>query len=61
MAVVEPDAVVGRYANENADDSAAGVRAIYGDAKFARLAALKRRWDPDNTFRRNHNVAPAAD
>ena len=36
-------------------------RLIYGDAKLARLAALKRAWDPDNVFHVNHNVAPAAD
>ena len=33
-------------------------RAIYGDAKLARLDALKRAWDPDNVFRLNHNIAP---
>ena len=35
-------------------------RRIYGDAKLARLAALKREWDPDNVFHVNPNVAPAA-
>ncbi len=33
---------------------------LYGDAKLARLAELKRVWDPDNVFCRNHNVAPAS-
>lgn len=60
MAVVEPDAVEGRYANENADAGPDASRTLYGAAKYARLADLKRTWDPDNTFRRNHNVAPAA-
>ena len=59
MSFVEPDAIEGRYANENADAGPAETRAIYGDAKVARLAALKRTWDPDNVFRLNHNVAPA--
>ena len=59
MALIEPDAVDGRYANENADAGPAETRLIYGDAKLARLAALKRTWDPDNVFRLNHNVAPA--
>lgn len=34
------------------------VRAAYG-ANYARLAEIKRRWDPENFFRRNKNVAPA--
>jgi FAD/FMN-containing dehydrogenase len=59
MAIVEPDATLGRYANENADVGPDETRLIYGDAKVARLGALKRTWDPDNVFRRNHNVAPA--
>lgn len=61
MAVVEPVAIEGRYANENTDVGPAETRAIYGDATLARLAALKRTWDPDNVFKRNHNVAPAGD
>ena len=34
------------------------VRAAYGEAKWRRLAALKRAWDPDNLFRLNQNIAP---
>ena len=34
------------------------VRAIYGDAKYERLVALKREWDPENVFRLNQNVRP---
>ncbi|MFL5757548.1 MAG: FAD-binding oxidoreductase [Chloroflexota bacterium] len=59
MAVVEPYASLGRYANENGDVGPDETRLIYGDAKVARLAALKRSWDPDNVFHLNHNVAPA--
>ncbi len=58
MAVVEPDTTLGRYPNGNADVGADETRLLYGDAKVARLAALKRIWDPDNVFRRNHNIAP---
>jgi hypothetical protein len=59
MSIVEPEAIEGRYANENACVGPDQTRLIYGDAKVARLARLKRAWDPDNVFRLNHNVAPA--
>jgi FAD/FMN-containing dehydrogenase len=58
MAIVEPDAVTGRYCNEIGDTGPEETRAIYGDAKLGRLTALKRAWDPDNVFRLNHNIAP---
>ena len=58
MAIVEPDTVTGRYVNEIGDSGPEETRAIYGDAKMARLTALKRTWDPDNVFRLNHNIAP---
>jgi FAD/FMN-containing dehydrogenase len=58
MAIVEPDAVIGRYVNEIGDSGPEETRAIYGDAKIARLTAIKRAWDPDNVFRLNHNIAP---
>lgn len=38
----------------------AEVRAAYGSARHERLAQLKRRHDPQNLFRVNHNIAPAA-
>ncbi|MEK6721379.1 MAG: FAD-binding protein [Chloroflexota bacterium] len=56
MAIVEPEAVTGRYVNEISESGPEETRAIYGDAKLARLAALKRAWDPDNVFRLNHNI-----
>jgi FAD/FMN-containing dehydrogenase len=58
MAVVEPDRALGAYANGNSDTGPEESRRIYGDAKLARLAALKRAWDPDNLFHVNPNVAP---
>jgi FAD/FMN-containing dehydrogenase len=58
MAIVERDAVTGRYVNEIGDSGPEETRAIYGDAKLARLTALKRAWDPDNVFHLNHNIAP---
>ena len=60
LAVVEPDRALGAYANGNSDTGPEESRRIYGDAKLARLAALKREWDPDNVFHVNPNVAPAA-
>ena len=59
MAVVEPDTTLGRYAIENADVGPDESRLIYGAEKVARLARLKRAWDPDNVFHRNHNILPA--
>jgi FAD/FMN-containing dehydrogenase len=61
MAVVEPDRVLGAYANGNADAGPEETRRFYGDAKLARLAALKWTWDPDNVFHVNPNVAPEPD
>ncbi|MBA2300376.1 MAG: FAD-binding oxidoreductase [Chloroflexi bacterium] len=59
IAVVESDRALGAYANGNSDAGPEESRRIYGDAKLARLAALKRTWDPDNLFHVNPNVAPA--
>lgn len=47
----------GVYVNLIADDEAERVPQAFSD--HARLRELKRRWDPDNTFRNNHNVLPA--
>jgi hypothetical protein len=38
---------------------AARVRAAYPGATWDRLAAVKRRYDPGNLFRHNHNIPPA--
>ena len=40
-----------------AEDEAHRVPSAYGP-NYERLTALKRTWDPDNLFRRNHNVDP---
>lgn len=60
MAIVEPDRTLGAYPNGNSDAGPDETRRLYGDAKLARLAALKRTWDPDNVFHVNPNVAPAS-
>lgn len=41
----------------NADENR--LRRVYGDEKYERLVALKDRWDPDNLFRLNANIAPS--
>jgi FAD/FMN-containing dehydrogenase len=61
MQIVEPDRTLGAYANGNGDVGPEESRKIYGDAKLAHLAALKREWDPDNVFHVNPNVAPASE
>jgi FAD/FMN-containing dehydrogenase len=58
MAIVEPDCTLGRYVNGCTRAGPEQTRLMYGDAKLERLRALKRTWDPDNVFNRNHNVAP---
>ena len=53
-----PHATVGRYVNDVNEVGADLARTIYGDAKYGRLVALKREWDPDNVFRLNQNIRP---
>ncbi len=55
---VAPFAVPGRYVNDVAETDAGLGRSIYGEAKYDRLVALKRAWDPDNVFRINQNIRP---
>jgi hypothetical protein len=50
----------GVYVNVLSETGAAGVRRAYGEGKLARLAELKRRYDPDNVFHLNQNIVPAA-
>ncbi len=57
VAAVEPFSMPGRYVNDVSEAQEDG-RSIYGDAKYERLVALKRAWDPDNVFRLNQNIRP---
>ncbi|HEY3522153.1 MAG TPA: FAD-binding oxidoreductase, partial [Candidatus Limnocylindrales bacterium] len=47
----------GVYANFLGDEGPARVREAYPEPTYQRLAALKRRYDPTNLFRRNQNIA----
>ena len=46
------------YINLTVSDDVEYLRGLYGPAKFDRLAALKRKWDPENHLRFNKNVPP---
>ncbi|MFI5261453.1 MAG: FAD-binding oxidoreductase [Candidatus Limnocylindrales bacterium] len=49
----------GGYVNYSpVDESADRIRAAYGADRYTRLVAVKRRLDPDNVFRFNHNIRP---
>ena len=41
------------------NEGEARIRAAYGEAKFARLAQLKKKYDPGNLFRLNQNIPPS--
>ena len=58
MSTLKPFTAVGQYVNDAVDADVASVRAIYGDEKYDRLVELKRKYDPDNVFRRNANIRP---
>jgi FAD/FMN-containing dehydrogenase len=48
----------GVYANFVGDEGDARVREAYPRETYARLAAIKRRYDPTNLFRLNQNIRP---
>jgi len=49
----------GVYVNFLADDGPRRIREAYPEATYARLAEVKRTYDPHNLFKRNQNVPPA--
>lgn len=56
---LEPFAPVGVYVNFLGNEGENRVRAAYGEAKYARLVALKDKYDPMNFFRMNQNITPS--
>jgi hypothetical protein len=58
MDALTPYTTAGHYVNDVVESGEDVVRQIYGETKYDRLSALKRRWDPENVFRLNQNVKP---
>jgi len=57
---VHPFNLAGAYANFMMDDEGeARVKAAYGE-NYQRLAAVKKKYDPDNLFRVNQNIRPGS-
>ncbi len=54
---VEAESTGGVYVNLLAHDEKERVRAAYGE-NYERLKKLKKKWDPKNLFRMNHNIEP---
>jgi len=56
---MRPYAAEARYVNYLGDDETENAaQAAYGP-NLPRLREIKRKYDPENLFRRNHNIAPA--
>jgi FAD/FMN-containing dehydrogenase len=58
---LEPLAGGRAYVNFLGQEEPDRVRDVYGPEKYARLVALKDRWDPENLFRSNQNIRPSND
>ncbi|WP_221354329.1 FAD-binding protein [Streptomyces beigongshangae] len=60
---MRPWSTGGRYLNFMAaqDTGVCDVSAAYDEADYHRLRSIKRRFDPDNLFRLNHNIPPEED
>jgi FAD/FMN-containing dehydrogenase len=59
IAALRPNSDGGAYLNFPGfqEEGQALMQASFGP-QYGRLAALKRKWDPDNVFRLNHNILP---
>ena len=54
-----PHSLESTYVNYLPEDEGGRVAAIYGAARYKRLQDLKRKYDPQNLFRLNVNIAPS--
>src|SRR6266540_6613638 len=53
-----PWAIGGGYLNYASESAGDGMETELGAQRFERLREVKRRYDPDNRFRFNHNISP---
>jgi FAD/FMN-containing dehydrogenase len=60
FAALQP-AATGVYSNFLEDEGEGRIRDAYPEATYARLADVKRRYDPSNVFHRNQNIRPATE
>jgi FAD/FMN-containing dehydrogenase len=61
-AAMQPYSSGGVYVNylgQEVDEGAERVKSAYGPEKYARLVALKQKYDPTNLFRLNQNIRPS--
>jgi FAD/FMN-containing dehydrogenase len=57
-AAMEPHSTTGAALNFQMDEGENRVRSTFGEEKYARLVALKQKYDPDNVFHMNQNIKP---
>jgi FAD/FMN-containing dehydrogenase len=61
-AAMQPYSTGGVYVNylgQEADEGPERIKAAYGPERYARLVALKNKYDPTNLFRLNQNIKPS--
>jgi FAD/FMN-containing dehydrogenase len=56
---MQPWSTGGVYVNYLGDEGTGRIEAAYGSEKYARLVALKNKYDPTNLFRLNQNIKPS--
>lgn len=57
--ILTPWTIGGGYLNYASEPAGDTLETEYGAERFARLRAVKRTFDPSNTFRFNHNIPPS--